>query len=58
MTTFDNIYPFRIKIIQVAAGFRSSFFMTENRLILYAGIIGGGSASKLPNKFVTKIMVC
>ena len=39
------------KIIQISAGFRSSFFLTNNREIYYCGILNEKNYSFLPKKF-------
>ncbi len=40
----------KIRIIQVAAGFRASFFMSYNRNIFYCGKINNKNMSKIPTK--------
>ena len=39
------------RIIQIAAGFRSSFFMNEKRQIYYCGIVDKDNMSKIPKRF-------
>ena len=41
----------KIKIIQVAAGFRASFFLSYNRNIFYCGMLNNKTISKIPLKF-------
>ena len=41
----------RIKIIQIAAGFRSSFYMTNKGSIYYTGVINNESKTMTPKKF-------
>ena len=41
----------KIRIIQVAAGFRSSFFLSYDRNIFYCGMINSKNISKIPIKF-------
>ncbi len=50
MINFDAIYPTKIKIIQVAAGFRSSFFLTDSRQINYCGTNGDINKVNTPVK--------
>ena len=46
------------KIIQVSAGFRSSFFLTNNREIYYCGILNDKNYSFFPKKFDLNIKNC
>ena len=48
LVKFDN--PF-VKIYQVSAGFRSSFFLCENRKIYSCGCYGSFSMEKIPVLF-------
>ena len=57
IVSFDHLYPNRVKIIQIATGFRSSFFFTENRQILVCGTNGSQTKSNLSAKFDLKIQV-
>ena len=41
----------KIRIIQVAAGFRASFFLSYNRNIFYCGMLNNKKISKFPTKF-------
>ena len=41
----------KIRIIQVAAGFRASFFLSYNRNIFYCGMLNNKTISKIPVKF-------
>ena len=41
----------KLRIVQVAAGFRASFFLTYNRTIYYSGMINNRKKSKFPVKF-------
>ena len=40
----------KIKIIQVAAGFRTSFYLSYNRNVFYSGILNRKASSKIPVK--------
>ena len=40
-----------MRIIQVAAGFRASFFLSYNRTIFYSGMLNGRASSQFPVKF-------
>ena len=57
VVNFDNLYPNRVKIIQIAAGFRSTFFFTENRQILSCGTNGSQTKANLCVKFDLKVNV-
>ena len=46
------------KIIQVSAGFRSSFFLSNNREIYYSGILNEKNYSFFPKKFDLNIKNC
>ena len=54
---FDNLFPYRVKITQVAAGFRASFFLSELRSILVCGTIGELKNENSVQKFNLKIKV-
>ena len=48
----EDSYSEIIRIIQISAGFRSSFFLGSNRSIYYCGKINGKKANvKIPEKF-------
>ena len=51
VTDFNNEI---VRIIQVAAGFRASFFMGYNRSIYYCGKINGKKIVKIPENFNLK----
>lgn len=51
------MFPQRTKIIQVAAGFRSSYFLTETRKIVCCGTTGDIVNAFLPVHFNLKIKV-
>ena len=42
----------RIKILQVASGFRASFFLSNNRVIYYCGMLGTQKKTDIPMKFI------
>ena len=41
----------KVRIIQVAAGFRASFFLSYNRNVYYCGMLNNKTISKIPVKF-------
>ncbi|MFM7858012.1 MAG: hypothetical protein ACKO96_40375, partial [Flammeovirgaceae bacterium] len=56
MISFDNVFPppYRVKSFQIAASFRASYFLTENRTILACGTGGDFNKVKLPMKYDIK----
>jgi len=57
LVNFETIYPNRIRIIQISAGFRSSFFLSESRQVIYCGTNGDLNYNNLPLKMELGIKV-
>ena len=48
---FIEVKKKKLRIIQVAAGFRASFFLDINRNVFYSGRLNNKTISKMPTKF-------
>jgi len=53
----DFLFPYRVKIVQVAASFRASYFLTESRLILCSGTTGEFKMENYVIKFNLRLKV-
>ncbi len=56
LVNFDSVFKYRKKIIQIAAGIRQSFFLSDSREIIYSGFYNNVQSST-PKKIEIKNIV-